>query len=295
MSPKQTLSRGGSEKDVLLMGSLSLQENPGGGTSSYRDSAAPGCPGTAWSQRSQEGTGMVGCWGCRRMSTSQAGKHSPAVGATLALPPSTSPALPSCPPKHGQKGVPGLQLGHSCRESGWEPQPGQSQIPSKGSAMRGEPTWRPRVRVWWDFVSGHWMDTMGSRSIPCSCPMLWHSQVLGAKLVTGASGDRPCAGMCCTDWCHQLHPHQGTGDGCSTGPRASGEMEEPVEGCRGGGSSTAAPRAAGASQGTDAVCWVLAVGQSRLLSAQAGSGLWAEELEHAGRWCWVQDAGAGRS
>lgn len=110
----------------------------------------------------------------RRMSMSQAGKQSPEVGTIPALLPSISPALPSCPPEHGQKGAPGLQLGPSCREPGWEPQPGQSKIPSKGSAMEGEPIWRPRARVWWDCGSGHWMDAKGSRSILCSCSALWH-------------------------------------------------------------------------------------------------------------------------
>lgn len=214
---------------MLPMGSLFLWESPGGGTT--RDSAAPGWPGTALSQRSQEGTGVVGCWCCRRTNMSQvlvwgyscsAPQHQPCTALLL-------------PKAWAEKGAPGLQLGPSCREPGWEPQPGQSQIPSKGSAVRGEPVCRPRVRVWWDCGSGHWIDAVGSRSVPWSCSVLWFWD---QSWFTGAFGDRPCAGMCCTDWCHQLHPHQGTGDGCSAGPRAPGEMEEPVEGCRGGGSST---------------------------------------------------------
>lgn len=176
---------------------------------------------------------------------SQAGKQSPEVGTIPALPPSTSPALPSCPPKHGQKGAPGLQLGPSCREPGWEPQPGQSKIPSKGSAMEGEPIWRSRARVWWDCGSGHWMDAKGSRSSLCSCSVLWHrarfweqswfqgllgtGRVQGCAALTNATSYIPARAL-------EMGAlqDQGTrrGGGACEGCREGGE------GCREGGGST---------------------------------------------------------
>lgn len=134
--------------------------------------------------------------------------------------------------------------------------------------------------------SGRWMDTVRSRSILCSCSMLWHRAgfweqswlqgLLGTGCVQG------CAG-----------PTDATSSTLARALQDQGHQEREKSLCKGvggRGSSTAAPRAAGASQGAGPVCWVLAVGQSRLLAC---SGLWAEELGRAGRWCWMQDAGAG--
>lgn len=193
-----------------------------------------------------------------------------------ALPPSTSPALPSCPQTWAQ--LQGAWLGATARP---EPNPQQSQPREGSSAGQGF--------LSAGAVARHWMEAVGSR---CT---LAQSQALGAEPLTGAPGDRLSAGTCCTGWCHQCHPCQGTADGCSTAPRAPGEMEEPLEGCRGGGSSTAAPMpqvpagnrrsvlgaGCGAEQAAGCPGWLWALGKS-----------W-EVVLGAGCWCWCPDAVSG--
>lgn len=189
------------------MGSLFPWETPGGGTTRCRDSAAPGCPGTARSQRSQGGTGMVGRWCCRRVNMSQVGKPGPGQGFVSG-------------------GIVAQDTGWMLWEANLSPVAAQCSGTGPGFGSKA-----------------------GYRG-------LWGQ---GCAALTGATSYIPTRAL-------EMGVLQD-----------QGHQEGWENLWKGVGKEAAALRAAGASQGN----------RSSVLGA------WAEELGHAGRWCWVQDAGAG--